>query len=230
MAKTKREYNIFGIETDASVQARADAEKKQNYQKLAEIIDKDMLGYVTCYGMLDKMAFKKTQQDKKDFIISYVRNEVTLDRKPNAISSGGFNNRLCARKEYINQPIDENKLKLLADYILDVYKNNDGVKYYRVGPDSGFTYYDANGVDVCKTRWSNKDVIQKYLCKVIRQKYPQEKYPQFYFSTKYSGYNDRKGTYDDVIISSIPDTDLLRERARKLAQKDPEYINFVPVQ
>lgn len=223
--------DIFGIETNAEIEADADARRKEASKKRRQIIDGDMLTYAHNYEMLDRMACEPTLAKKKEYIINYLMREVALDRRPDAISSGGFNVRFAAEKEYIGKPVDREMAAKMADYILDLYKNTDGVKYIRqnLGGNS-FVYKDKNGVNVTSAGFENQDLLNEYRYKVALDMFPASAYPNFYFSTKYS---DRKteGTPRDFIYSSLSSEqqNKLDKEADKLRKEDPRYIKLEPL-
>lgn len=198
--------DIFGIETDAEIEAEAEKKKRDAYEKRKKVIDGDMLTLAHNHEMLDGMAFKKTIAEKKKFLIDYARDYLKRIRKgPN--SSGKVDFAYSA--EYKDMPVDEDKLEKFADYVLDVYKNEDGVRFYRVGSSNSYYHVDANGVNVNKTRWKNGEIIQKYVDEIAKEKYPNVKYPMSQLSEK--------------------DKDALWDEAEELAKKDKDYVKIVPL-
>ena len=164
--------DIFGIETDYAIEQEMEKRKLEAHRKRTEIIDGDILTYLRNYDMLDKMSYYGTKQEKKDFIVRYLECEIPKVRKE--FDSRG--KRYWAFEErYKNKPVDKEMLVKMADYIIDTYSHEDGVKYKRIDIDKregSFTYVDKNGRDVMGTKAYNYNIYKEHLEKLIRETYP----------------------------------------------------------
>ena len=162
--------DIFGIETDAEIVAEMDKRREAAWAKRREIIDGDMLGYVSNYAMLDKMATKKTLKDKKDFIVNYIMRDLPEVRKgPDFRGKQSF----IYNSKYKDKPVDRAMAEKCADFILDKYKNEDGVRFYK---DANGIIRDANGINVNETRYNNNNIKFKYREEIMHKKFPNIKY------------------------------------------------------
>jgi hypothetical protein len=166
----KEAPDIFGIETDAEIAAEMDKRREAAWAKRREIIDGDMLGYVSNYEMLDKMATKKTLKDKKDFIVNYIMGDLPEVRKgPDFRGKQSF----IYNSKYKDKPVDRAMAEKCADFILDKFKNEDGVRFYK---DPNGIVRDANGINVNETRYNNNNIKFKYREEIMHKKFPNIKY------------------------------------------------------
>lgn len=135
--------DIFGIETDAEIDAIADEMKKAAREKRFKIIDKDILSHTHNSELMDIVAYGKTLKDKKQRIINYIMRYVQGVRDGKIDSVTSFD-------EYKNKPLDRSMVEKFADYFLDMYKDRREIKFYRVDSRDGFiTYFDASNREIC---------------------------------------------------------------------------------
>jgi len=208
--------DIFGIETDYAIEQEMEERKKKAWAKRRKIIDGDILVYRNNYSMLDKMSYKPTKATKKQFIIDYLMREIPLVRK-GADSRGKY--YFAYDKEYTNKPVDKEMCVKMADYILWLYRNEEGVRFKRVDNhdrDNSYHYEDKNGVNVNKAKWDNGNLYQEYLEKMFREEYPIEKHKNYYSS-------DGKSVWTQYA------SDELKDRARALSKEDSRYVKLVDV-
>lgn len=210
----EKTYDIFGIETDSSIQREADEKKRACYEQRLKIIDGDILTQLHNYSMLDTMACYKTKASKKQFIVNYLMSKIPDIRKgPDSRGKQDF----AYREEYKNKPVDKTMCEKMADYVLDTYKHEDGVMYYHkpAGHDSYYVL-DKNGNNVNRVRYENNDLKIQYLEALIRERYPYPEYKEFY----YDGGNK---------VYTPHATKELNNEAWDLAKKDPKYVKLEEV-
>ena len=205
---------MFGIETDAEIDAWAEERKKQAWQKRFEIIDSDIFRYTRDYTMLDRMATQPTIQAKKQFIVDYLKQEIAKDRVPGA-------NRIVHEPQYDNKPVDENMLWKFADYIIDHYKHEDGVKYFKKYLSDGtYTYLDANGNSVYRQNWAWNKFCKDHELELAQELYPREDYPDMY---------SRSG--NEFWSHELPDQQRaeFRDELRRRFEETDDYVEIVPL-
>ena len=208
-------YDIFGIETDASIQDRADAEKRKNHQKRLEIIDEDIFRFLHNYRMLDDMACQSTKQAKKDFVTNFLLREVTELRKKHS----GYS----YVDKYRDKPVDKGTCALMAEYVLNVYAHENGVKYKRkILSSHQFIYVDKNNVNIFEAQSKNAEIIQTYKEKLVQEKYPLDK-PE---NQKY--YVCRSGEKPVILTNLLSAED--SKKAVNKARKDRNFIILEEVQ
>ena len=207
-------YDMFGLETDASIDRECEERKRKTHEERCKIIDADILMQLHNYAMLDEMACQKTKALKKEFLVNYLMRKMPQVRKgPDSYGKQDF----AYHKEFKDKPVDKAMCEKMAQYILETYSHEDGVKYYekRLSSDS-YVVLDKNGVNVNKARYENSDLISHYLEELIRERYPFETNKKFYSS-------------DGERVWTHQASDELRDEARALARKDPKWVNIVEV-
>ena len=208
--------DIFGIETDYAIDLKAKEMKRIAHEKRKKIIDADILTYLHCYAMLDKMALQPTKAKKKQFIIDYLMWEIPYVRQ-GADSKGKYKFAYC--EEYKGKAVDREMCSKMADYILSTYAHEDGVRFHKIElRDDSFKYLDKNGVEVIKARFDNGKIISEYEEKYILDHYPFEnKKNKKYYSS------DGKHIWTQYLTDE--ENDIALEQARN----DSRYVHLVDV-
>lgn len=208
-------YDMFGIETDSSIERECEERKRKAHEERCKIIDEDILMQLHNYAMLDKMSCQKTKALKKEFLVNYLMTNVARIRKgPDAYGKQDF--AYC--EKYKDKPVDKAMCEKMAQYILETYKHEDGVKYYRKNITSdSYEILDKNGVNVFKAKYDNNNLRLEYLEKLIKEKCPFKTNRELYSSD-----GDRVWTH------KAPKE--LREDAITLAKKDSRWINIEEVE
>lgn len=167
-------------------------------------IDHDMLKFATNDTLLDTMSRGKTLKDKKESIVKQIMAGLPDIRKgpkdPRVGQSFAYDGK------YKDKPVDKEMAERCADYILDQYKEEYGVKYYI---DNNGVVRDKNGVNVREAEYGNNALILKYKKEILKKKYPDKK-----------------------IHAALLGGDLKREieaEAIPMAKKDKDWVDLVPV-
>lgn len=209
----EKTYDMFGIETDASIERECQERKRKAHEERCKIIDCDILMQLQNYKMLDEMAYRKTKASKKQFVVDYLMREIPRIRKgPDSRGKQDF----AYSPKYKDKPVDKAMCEKMAQYILETYAHEDGVRFYRVptGDDCWYTL-DKNGNNVYATHHKNCDIEREYLEKLIREKFP---FPN-------EKYYSKDGT--QVWTHHAPQE--LEDKASELARQDSRYVKIVEV-
>lgn len=164
------EVDMFGAETDEEIEAEMKARRDAAHAKRKEVIDGDILAQVHNYKMLDQAALGETLAKKKQIIVDYLK-----DYMPKVRSNP---NSFTHQAEYKDKPVDPAMLEKLAEYIIQHYAHEDGIKFRKVDLGGGsFTYYDADGKKVVFFREMVKDPEKQVFVKDAKPLTESERKP-----------------------------------------------------
>lgn len=157
----KYDYTNFKSQVEQMVYEIIEEDKEKHF-------DLDMDFFTTDYAMLDDVATKKTNEEKRKYVFDFITSRLKKYRKSNAFSGveSFWNKNSGKYSKYNDKEIDTERLNNYIDYLFYKYRNCSGIRFYhKYTSYNSYNAIDKFGRIVCKwtTQFQNEDDKSKYV-------------------------------------------------------------------